>query len=59
MDVLLTQCGPQVDQLRQQGWKFEYFVGMFLNGSRTEVLSSPQMSRWAVKGIDLVLNFYP
>ncbi|GAA4358776.1 hypothetical protein GCM10023165_54110 [Variovorax defluvii] len=50
MDALLTQCGPRLDRLRQQRWQFECFVGMFLNGNRTEVLSWTQMSRWAAKG---------
>lgn len=56
---LVARREQEWDQLRLRGWRLECFVGVFLDGNRTEVLSSQQMLYLATRGIDLVLNLYP
>ena len=58
MDTLLASREQQLKHLRMQGFKVECFVGLFLDGDRTEVLTSEQMSRSTRHSIDLVLGIY-
>ena len=58
VSALLESHEQQLQRLRARGFRLECYVGLFLEGDRTEMLSSTQMSQYAHDGVDLVLSIY-
>lgn len=56
---LVASRARELGLLRKRGWRFECYVGLFLNSNRTETLSEQQMAFLSSIGFGLVLNIYP
>jgi hypothetical protein len=58
MERLLSGRKPAIEKWRARGARFEYFIGVFLDGNQTEIISASTMAGCAEKGISMVLNLY-
>ena len=62
IEAVTALLSPQLQglhQLQDQGARVEYFVGLFVDAARVEVLEARQIEKLAELRFEVVLNIYP